>query len=127
MRRVSKWLRLRLPSAPIAKRAKFVVQELGEYYSKTYPHKPGQLPPIPPEDGRQYEDELLRITWSDRGDVKVYFNLDEGWFEVFHSLRGGDVVRFNYGDEWVEALNDLYVDLKSKEKRAEKARFQDVD
>ncbi len=122
-----RWGRYWNPGKQVAERARLIADRLGETRQKIYRSVQGE-PPLPPSLIRQYEDHELRI--SDGGfylSVELDFNGE--WVEVFRCLGrlSLEVTRYNYSADWVGALNELWADLKSKERRAQRARFENLD
>ncbi len=138
--RLSRWLFKRWYKAQpgvIADWIGHITHELGEYgelvpAQKTKRSANGRewLPPTPAEYGYRYEDSDLHLEES-----ASRLSLEESEFhsrrafwngQAVFSYRHGEAVRFNYGEEWVRAIHDLHTDMLSKQRRAARARRQDV-
>ena len=120
-----RWLRKRyvkVRPGVVNRRARFVLDELGEYYHKATKIYPNDiLPPEAPRHGKRFDGERLNIV-SDFGTVTVFWD-DEPVFR--HD--GRSVSRFNYSEGWLSELDDLYVDLRSKNARTYAARWRDLE
>lgn len=110
----------------IADQAAEIARAWGEDWHEDWKYaKPGDLLPIAaPQWGDRYEDDLLCITRTE-WLVRIAFEGKPVLVVDRHGLR--EVRRFNYGAEWVEHVHSLYADLRSKQARAERARFEALD
>lgn len=106
----------------ITRKARLILDQAGDYYQQIGPIKRGHvLPEEKPEFGYRYDDEALAIRQS-RSGLELVIECEGE--EVFKSHMG-KTLRFNYGS-WVDDLDGLYRDLKSKQQRARQARRRDL-
>ena len=121
MSRLRKCLIKTRPEA-INRRARFVLERLGEHYwdpSKAHPDK--ILPPFPPRMGWRFETERLAII-TNFGCLTITWD-----GSPVYEYDGFRVRRFNYGAEWLGELGAAYDDLRSKERRWNAARWRDLN
>jgi len=118
------WLRkltVKVRPGAINRKARFVLDELGDYYHtaiKIYPND--VLPPEAPRHGKRLDGERLGII-SDFGTLTVTWDGDPVFRHDGHS-----VTRLNYGEDWLSELNSLHAELQSKTARAHAARWRDL-
>lgn len=114
----------------VTSKVRVIVHKLGEFTRLSEPRKEGPptksgtppLPPAPPEDGYLYEDDELRLEVSDRNTCRVF------WLgKCVYTSYMGATDRFNYGEAWLRAIDELHDDIQSKKRRANQAKWCDLE
>ena len=108
----------------LARRVDQLARVLGERRGLSEPSRRERL-------GYVYEDVTLTLEATDTGMARIMgpdpVSVRVLWLghPVFE-CDCDEVTRFNYGEVWIGAVDQIYSDLTSKQRRAAAARFHDI-